>query len=172
MNVKRIGRAEIDLENELWCVEGRAEKFHMNLRYISAKPEVKAARAAYTKLASKDRPPMRKPNKRADFLKEVSLSRILLDEVLRDAFEAVRKDSYENPLKLWKDKDFGRKMDWRFCLYKGVIYQFDHQNYPDERMIGFITTLEASRPAMPQARKNSQNISGNRSFQPVTPQKS
>ena len=59
MSVKKIGRAEINLEEELWWVRGRSEKFHMNLRLVSADPAVKAARAYYSKFSGKGRPPLR-----------------------------------------------------------------------------------------------------------------
>ena len=148
MSVKKLGRAIADLENELWGVEGRNEKFHMNLRLVSSKPEVKAARSAYSKISSKDRPSLRKPNKRENFLKEVDLSKEILRQVLEEAYEAVKEDSRQIPVRLWKDKDFGKKMDWRFCLYKGIIYQLDHQRYTDEEIVQQISALEAkSKPA-------------------------
>lgn len=143
MSVKKLGRADYKIETELWHIPGRPEKFHMNLRLISARPEVKAARAAYTKLSSKDRPSLRKPNKRTAFLQEVSVSKALLQEVLREAYEAVLEESKLYPIRLWKDKDYGKRMDWRFCLYRGLIYQFDHQNYADEEMAAQIAALEA-----------------------------
>ncbi len=142
MSVKKIGRASYDLESELWQVDGRSEKFHMNLRFVSSRPEVKSARMAYTKLSSKDRPSLRKPGKREAFLKEVSLAKQLLEQVLKDAYDAVKEESRLYPIRLWKDRDFGKKMDWRFCLYRGLIYQFDHQEYSDEEMIGQISKLE------------------------------
>ena len=142
MSVKKLGRADYDLENDLWQIKGRPEKFHMNLRLVSSKPEVKAARTAYTKLSSKDRPSLRKPGKRDAFLKEVSLAKALLEQVLRDAVDAVKEDSRQYPIRLRKDKDFGKNMDWRFCLYRGMIYQFDHQEYSDEEIVRKISELE------------------------------
>ena len=145
MNVKKIGRAKINLKDELWEAEGRKERFHMNLRLVSSRPEVKAARAAYSKLAGKGRPPLRKPNKRADFLKSVAEKKQDVEVILESAYDDVLDESKLTPILLWKDKDYGRKMDWRFCIYKGVIYEFDRQGYAEETMLAQIEALEAKR---------------------------
>ena len=142
MSVKKIGRAEINLEEELWWVRGRSEKFHMNLRLVSANPAVKAARALYTKLSGKGRPPLRKPNKRLEHLKVVAEAKKEVEKSLAEAYEDVRQQSYHYPILLWKDRDFGRKMEWRCCIYKGVIYQFDKPIYSDEEMLAQIAVLE------------------------------
>lgn len=145
MSVKKLGRARINYENELWEVEGRKEQFHMNLRMVSAKPEVKAARAMYSKLAGKGRPPLRKPNKRAGYMKDIAEAKQDLQVILEKAYEEVLEESKDYPLLLWKDKDYGRKMEWRYCLYRGHIYQFDRQGYSDEQMRTQIQDFEASK---------------------------
>jgi hypothetical protein len=142
MSVKKIGRAEINLEDELWWVRGRVEKFHMNLRLVSANNAVKASRSLYTKLSGKGRPPLRKPNKRLEHLKVVAEAKKEMQTALAAAYEEVREQSYSYPILLWKDRDFGRKMEWRCCIYKGVIYQFDKPTYSDEEMIAQIEGLE------------------------------
>ena len=142
MSVKKIGRAEINLEEELWIVRGRGEKFHMNLRLVSANPAVKTTRSVYTKLSGKGRPPLRKPNKRLEHLKVVGEAKKEREKALAEAYEDVRQQSYSYPILLWKDRDFGRKMEWRCCIYKGVIYQFDKPIYSDEEMLAQIDALE------------------------------
>lgn len=142
MSVKRIGRAEINLEEELWWVRGRVEKFHMNLRLVSANPAVKVTRNLYTKLTGKGRPPLRKPNKRIEYLKTVAESKKEMEKALAAAYEDVREQSHQYPILLWKDRDFGRKMEWRCCIYKGIIYQFDKPIYSDDEMVEQITALE------------------------------
>jgi len=142
MSVKKIGRAEINLEDELWWVRGRSEKFHMNLRLVSANPQVKVTRSIYTKLSGKGRPPLRKPNKRLEHLKVVAEAKKEMEKALAAAYEDVRQQSFSFPILLWKDRDFGRKMEWRCCIYKGLIYQFDKTTYSDEEMLAQIADLE------------------------------
>ncbi|OGW72176.1 MAG: hypothetical protein A2Y02_03620 [Omnitrophica bacterium GWA2_52_12] len=141
MNVKKIGRAVADLENELWSVHGRTEKFHMNLRLISAQKELKNARAVYTKIASKGRPPLKRPNKRIEYLRVVEIEKKALHAALKNAYAHVMEQSFEYPIPLWKDKDWGKKMEWRYMLYQGVIYGFDRAGYRDEEMISAIQAL-------------------------------
>ena len=65
-----------------------------------------------------------------------------VEKALAAAYEDVRQQSFSYPILLWKDRDFGRKMEWRCCIYKGIIYQFDKPIYSDEEMLAQIAALE------------------------------
>jgi len=142
MSVKKLGRAEIDLEDELWYVQGRSAKYHMNLRLVSSNRELKNARSLYAKITGKGRPPLKKPNKRAEHLRLAAEAKKEMQKALAAAYEEVLQQSHDFPIPLWKDRDFGRKIAWIYCIYRGVIYQFDKQGYSDEAMLEQIEALE------------------------------
>ena len=58
-----------------------------------------------------------------------------LSECLKKVYEEIWTESFTYPILLWRDKDFDHKIDWRYALYKGYIYKFDHPGYSDEEMI-------------------------------------
>ncbi len=146
MHVKRLGKAIPEWQNELWGVEGRVEKFHMNLRVISGRREVKAAQAIYSKISSKGRPTLKKPNKRKDYIAEVAAIKKQLDETLEQAYEKTMEDSFLYPILLWKDRDWGHKFDWRFVLYRGMIFQLDRSGYEDRQIREAIHALMGDVP--------------------------
>ena len=132
---KKLGKAKIDLEYELWFAEGRTDKFHFNRRLVDTRPDVKAVKAKYTKYITRNTPSMKRPVKREEHFKVKEDYERELRECLKRVFEEMLTESFTYPILLRRDKDYDHKIDWRYCLYQGYIYQFDHSGYSDEEMI-------------------------------------
>lgn len=140
---KKLGKAKIDLDDELWLVEGRTEKFHFNRRLVDTRPDVKAVKAKYVKFVTANTPSMRKPRKREAHFQIRDEYKKELHECLVKVYEEMLVESFTYPILLRRDKDFDHKIDWRYCLYQGYIYQFDHSGYSDEEMVSQILKSEA-----------------------------
>ena len=135
---KKLGKAKIDLDDELWLAEGRREKFHFNRRLVDTRPDVKAVKAKYVKFVTASTPSMRKPRKREAHFQIRDEYKKELHECLTKAYDEILAESFDFPVKLRGYKDFDHKSDWRYCLYKGQIYQFDQAGYSDEEMVSQI----------------------------------
>jgi hypothetical protein len=135
---KKLGKAKIDLNDELWLVEGRTEKFHFNRRLVDTRSDVKGVKSKYAKFIQVNTPSMRKPNRREEHFKVRDDYKRDLSECLKHVYEEMLAESFTYPILLRRDKDFDHKIDWRYCLYQGYIYQFDHSGYSDEEMINQI----------------------------------
>lgn len=145
MSAKKIGEAKIDMEDELWTVANGKGKFAMSRRHVDSRKEIKEARAKYSKTASKRTPSRRQTEKRDEYYEERDELKRRLRELLVVAYEEIRQESFTTPFVLQKDHDFDHHGQWRYCLYKGIVYQFDRPGYSDEAMLQQIHELD--RPA-------------------------
>ena len=134
MNVTKIGKAEIDLENELFTVELKDASFLINKRLVEKRPDFKKARANYLKTARQHTPTMRKHEKREEYfnLKNEGLEQ--MRAVLKVAYEEILQDSFEAPVPLRRNRDYEHAGDWRYCLYRGIVYKFDKPGLSTEEM--------------------------------------
>ena len=140
---KKLGKAKIDLEDELWQPEGRTQKFHFNRRLVDTRSDVKAVKAKYTKFITRNTPSMKRPVKREEHFKIREDYQRELEECLKQVYQEMLAESFTYPILLRRDKDYDHKIDWRYCLYQGYIYQFDHSGYSDEEMVSRILQLES-----------------------------
>jgi hypothetical protein len=146
MKVKKIGKAVLDLDKEMWRAAGVSpERYMINRRLVDTAPEVKAARHVYSKASSRHTPTKRRADKRQAYMDEVKALRSAYEAAIKNAFEEIRKESFNFPIPLRLDKDYDHKSDWRYCMYEGVIYLFDRAGYDDEQMIGLIRNLEPKK---------------------------
>ena len=146
MGIKKLGKAVIDLDEELWCSEKGNEKFLMNRRLIDARPDIKALKGHYAKSLNQDRKlTVGREQKRDKLIKTRTDYRRELRENLAKIYEEIFQSSFNSPLQLRRHRDFDHNSDWRYCLYKGRIYQFDRPGYSDEEMIEQINAVEVSR---------------------------
>ena len=142
MSAKYLGRAEFDLEEGLWVLEGTAERFSMNLRLVETRPEVKKARSVYSKSASRKPPPKGRPAEREAHFEARDEAKRVLNGRLAAAWEEIKQDSFSAPVPLYKHRDYAHKIDWRYGLYRGAIYRFDRAGYSSEEMRGRIEGRE------------------------------
>lgn len=142
MSAKKIGKAVFDFETELWIAERKGQKFHMNRRFIDSRPEVKRFQKDYSKALSMDTPSLKQPEKRKAYFAERDKLRKEWREHLLRISEELIQESHGSPILLRLDRDFGHAIDWRYCLYKGVIYSFDRPGLSDEKMVEQIEKLE------------------------------
>ena len=141
MNVKKIGRAKADIETGLWGVEQKSEKFMMNQRLVDLRPDVKAMKMVYARHAGKKPPTKRRVNEREAHHQQRKDLKAGLRELLAKVYAEILKESFTYPVPLRKNKDEDHRSDWRYCLYQGVIYQFDRPDYPGDEMIRQISNL-------------------------------
>lgn len=135
MIIKKIGKAKADLETGLWVLENKSERFEMNQRIIDSRRDVKIVRGAYLKQASRYIPSTRRPTLRAEYMAERSKLKGELDKLLAQVYVETLEDSQTCPIPLRKDRDSDHNGDWRYCLYQGMIYQFDRPGYTEDEMI-------------------------------------
>lgn len=142
MAVKKIGKAVWDPETEMWKVPPGSERYVNNRRLVDTRPEVKAVRHIYSRASSKNTPSIRKPVKRQEYLKEVKGLRKEYLDAVKSAFEEIKKESFEFPVLLRLDRDYDHKSDWRYCLFEGIVYQFDRAGYSSDAMVEQIRELQ------------------------------
>ncbi len=135
MVVKEIGKGKADPETGLWGVEAKPERFIMSLRQVDTRPEVKALKAAYSRHARKSLPSSQRQKGREERFQQRRNLKTELKKLLTQVYGEILKESFSYPVPLRKDKDYDHKSDWRYCLYEGIIYQFDRAGYRGEEMI-------------------------------------
>ena len=135
MIVRRFGKALLDPEKEMWKVAARGERFLINRRLVDTSPNVKATRHVFSKAASRHTPSVRKPDKRKEFLDEIASLRKAYQEAIVQAFEDIRKESFNYPIPLRLDKDYDHTRQWLYCMYEGMIFELDKTCYSDEEII-------------------------------------
>jgi hypothetical protein len=143
MNVKKIGKAKANPVTGLWEVEAKPVRFLMNQRLVEMRPEMKSLRSLYSRHASKKPPSKRRPQERDEHFQEQKRLQSEIKKLLHEIYEEILQGSFEDPVLLRADRDFDHKSDWRYCLYQGIIYQFDRPDYGDEEMIRQINELNA-----------------------------
>ena len=149
--MKKIGKAKINLETEFWTVENHRHSYSMNRRVVECKPDVKKFLAKYRKVTNVKRPTRREPVKREEYFKAREESQKHLRLFWGRIYQEIFKESFEFPIQLRKEHDFDHNSDWRYCLYKGIIYQFDKPGLSDYEMIRQIELLENSVVSTPPA---------------------
>lgn len=138
MNLKKLGKAEYDFEKGIWFVPGRKNTYITNPRLVETQPQVKSARAIYSKFARKRPPSFKKPTIRKEFEQTRTDYKLAYDEALKEAYEAVRQESFLYPIPLRKNRDYEYARLWLYCLYENEIYELDKDGYTDEEITGFI----------------------------------
>ncbi|MCB9800363.1 MAG: hypothetical protein H6757_06355 [Candidatus Omnitrophica bacterium] len=138
MNLKKLGQAEYDIVKGTWFVPGRKNAYLTNPRLVETQPQVKSARAVYSKFASKRPPSFKKPTRRKEFEQTRTDYKQVYDEALREAYESVRQESFLYPIPLRKDRDFEYARQWLYCLYENEIYELDKAGYTDEEIVAYI----------------------------------
>ena len=146
MRVKKLGKAEIELTDELWFVEGRADQYHMNRRLVDTRPDVKSFKAQYVKMIRKNTPAMKQPQAREEYFKIRDEYSAGLKKLLTKVYQEIKEESFTYPIPLRRAKDFDHRSDWRCCLYKGEIYQFDRGGYSSGEMAELIWEFEQQTP--------------------------
>lgn len=142
MKVKKIGKAVLDVEKQMWKSGVSPDRYMINLRLVETRPEVKKAYHLYSKASSRHTPTKRQIAKRQAYMDEIKPLRQNYEDAIKNAFEEIRKDSFLFPIPLRLDKDYEHKGDWRYCMYEGVIYLFDRVGLTDAEMIERIKSLE------------------------------
>ncbi len=135
MIVKKFGKAKADLESGLWILENKPDKFEMNQRIIESRRDVKIVKGAYLKQASKYIPSTRRPTLRAEYMAERAKLKKELDKLVAQVYVETLDDSQTCPIPLRKVRDTEHNGDWRYCLYQGMIYQFDRPGYTEDEMM-------------------------------------
>jgi hypothetical protein len=110
----------------------------MNQRFVDARSDVKAMKSAHSKLARTKLPS--RENLREEHIKQKKSVKLQLQNLLKEVYKEILEQSFSSPILLRKDKDYDHKGDWRYCLYQGIIYQFDRPGYPDDEMIRKISS--------------------------------
>lgn len=154
--MKKIGKAKIDLERDLWTTEREEQYFHMNRRLIDLRPDVKKFMAKFKKTFNEKRPSKRQPIIREAYFKNRDELRRQRNLFFGRVYKEIIEESFIYPIPLRKDHDFDSNSEWRFAMYKGIIYQFDRQGFSDEEMISQIEALE-SRGAAPAVKETGNN---------------
>ena len=135
MTVKKIGKAKANIETGLWGVEQKSEQFIMDQRRVDLRSDVKAIKVAYSRHAGKKPPAKRRIHKREEHFQEQKDLKAGVQELLVKVYAEILQESFTYPVPLRKDKDTDHRSDWRYCLYQGIIYQFDRPDYPGDEMI-------------------------------------
>lgn len=146
MRVKKLGKAAIELTDELWFVEGRTDKYHMNRRLVDTRADVKSYKARYAKMIRKNTPHMRQRQEREEYFKIRDEYRTGLKDLLTKIYQEIKEDSFASPIPLRRAKDFDHLIDWRCCLYRGEIYEFDRGGYSSTEMAELISEFEKRMP--------------------------
>ncbi len=131
MNVKKIGKAKPDLESGLWVIEDKPHQFRMNPRLVDLRPDVKALKSR----------PAKRLAKREEIFEQRRKLKAERTKVLSQVYDEILKDSFTYPIPLRKDKDYAHQGDWRYCLYQGIVYEFNRPGYEDAEMIRQIGNL-------------------------------
>ena len=142
MTAKKLGKAKIDLEKELWQLVEKKGAFLFNRRLVDTRPEIKEVRAKFGKAIQKSTPPVRKYEKREEYVTANKEYRKQMTDVLTKIYQEMLEDSHTTPIKLRRDRDYDHKGDWRYCLYRGIVYQFDRPGYTENEMLNQILTLK------------------------------
>ncbi len=147
MRVKKIGEAKIDLDAELWYVEGVDDRFQNDRRLIDTRPEIKTLKSTYMKVRRMDTPSRRKPIKRDAYFQARDEYRHELRETLNLVYQDLLEESQSFPIPLQKCKDYNHPREWRHALYQGMIYEFDrHGASSDEKVEAIQAYLSQQNP--------------------------
>ena len=141
MIVKKMGKGQVDPETGLWSVPMKAERFLINQRLVDLRPDVKRLKSAYSRHASKAAPSVRRRKECEEHHQKRKDLKAQLQKLLVQVYAEILAESFSSPIPLRRDGEYDHKSDWRYCLYQGIIYQFDRPDYRDHEMIQQISAL-------------------------------
>ena len=142
MTVKKIGKGKALPELGLWAVEQKSDHFMMSQRLVDKRADVKSLKMIYSKHASKSAPNKKRVTERNAHHQHRKDLRAELDQLLAKVYAEILKDSFSDPVPLRKSGDIEHGRDLRYCLYQGIIYQFDRPGYLSDEMVRQIQTLQ------------------------------
>ncbi len=140
--MKKIGKAKINLEEELWATENGTAQFENNRRLVDLRPDVKKFVSKYKKLINGKRPSRGQPLEREAFFKACDEAKRQWGIFFSKIYREILEESQTSPIPLHKAHDYDHTGQWRYCLYHGMIYQFDQPNLSDETMVQQIEAYE------------------------------
>lgn len=140
--MKKIGKARIDLEKELWTTENESAYFQNNRRLVDLRPDVKKFVAKYKRLINGKRPSRGQPLEREAFFKACDEAKRQRGIFFARIYREILEESEISPIPLSKHHDFDHTGQWRYGLYRGMIYQFDKPNLSEEEMVQQIEACE------------------------------
>lgn len=141
--MKKIGKAKIDLEKELWTTENESAYFQINRRRVELRQDVKKFVSKYKKIMNGKRPSRGQPLEREGFFKACDEAKRQRGIFFSKIYREILEESYTYPIPLRKDHDFEHTGQWRYCLYRGMIYQFNQPSLSDESMVQQIEAYES-----------------------------
>lgn len=144
MLIKKIGKAFIDLEDELWCIEGKPLQFFNDRRLVDTRPDVKEVKKG-VKIIQRDTPSRRQSIKREAYFKDLEDYQRQLKECLAKVYAEMLEDTFTQPLALRKHRDYDHNSEARYGLYQGYVYEFDKPNYSPEEMLQKIQAMESKK---------------------------
>ncbi len=142
MGIKKLGKAKINLEEELWTIEGRhADQFVMNRRLVDTRQDVKQLKKAGKRIHRRPPSKNRLQRREAFFKAKTEYDKFFLDGLAK-VYEDLLEESFHSPILLMRHRDYDHPRDWRYCLYRGVIYQLDRSDYSDAEIMRRIEEQE------------------------------
>ena len=152
MNIKKIGAAVADVKKEMWSIPTHNLYFEMDRRIIDTHQETKAVNKQYAKTIGANTPSRFKPDRRKEYFQSRDEYYKAWEEALSRIFQEIQKDAESFPIPLKRHKDYDFHGEWRYCLYKGIVYQLDRPGYSDEEILKAIGLIE--RQANPDSLPN------------------
>ncbi|MBI3307668.1 MAG: hypothetical protein HYZ84_07680 [Candidatus Omnitrophica bacterium] len=135
MKAKKIGKAKAHPEKGMWGISEGTQWFIMNQRLVELRPDMKEAKAEYSRHVHTKPPSKKRQQERAEYQEQQNELKKQIAELVVQIYAEILKESFSYPVPLRKDRDADHWSDWRYCLYQGIIYQFDRPNYTDEEML-------------------------------------
>ena len=141
MMIKKIGKAKANSEDELWTVVGKGE-FFMNPRLVDGTPEMKELRKSARAIFQKRPPSIKQKEKRDTYFQSRDAYKRGMQDLLKKIYTEILEESFTTSVLLCRHRDDDHHRDWRYCLYKGIVYQLDRPGYSDEAIKAQIAELE------------------------------
>ena len=145
MLLKSLGKASMDVETELWSGLFSKETFLMNPRLVDTRADIKDLRKKYKKIAQTRTPPFRKQEDRKKYYSDRQKSLHELHEGIKKVYDEILQDSFQFPIPLRLSQGYSHRSDWRYCIFKSIVYQFDRPGYTDDEMIHQIRAWETQK---------------------------
>lgn len=150
MRIKKLGEAKIDVPEELWFIEGKKERYINDRRLIDRRSDLKNLKSLYAKAIQMNTPSRTKPLKREAYFQARDEYQHELKETMNLAFQEILESSNELPILLQKYKDYDHPRQWRYCLFRGIIFELDKPNYSMEEIHeGLLKAFFSEIPAVP-----------------------
>lgn len=154
MRIKKLGEAKIDLTEELWFIEGKKERYFNDRRLIDRRQDLKSLKTTYAKAIQMNTPSRTKPLKREAYFQARDEYQHELKEAMNLAFQEILESSASLPILLQKYKDYDHPRQWRYCLFRGMLFQLDKPNYSMEEIHqGLLKTFFDETPVVQKEAK-------------------